>query len=65
MSSIVFIGGGNMASCIMGGMIARGFEAKDITATAPSESSQEKLKSRFGISATDDNRSAVSRADIV
>ena len=65
MSSIVFIGGGNMASCIVGGMIARGFEAEDITATAPNKSSQERLKSRFGISATDDNRSAVAHADIV
>tara|TARA_B110000196_G_scaffold16498_1_gene13013 strand:- start:165 stop:980 length:816 start_codon:yes stop_codon:yes gene_type:complete len=65
MSSIVFIGGGNMASCIIGGMIAQGFESSDIAVSVPTQNSRDRLKSEFNVQVTDDNRSAVASADVV
>lgn len=65
MSSIVFIGGGNMASCIIGGMVAEGFEPSDITVSVPTQSSRDRLAAEFGILVTDNNRSAVANADVV
>ena len=65
MSSIVFIGGGNMASCIIGGMVAEGFEPSDITVSVPTQSSRDRLAAGFGILVTDNNRSAVANADVV
>ena len=37
MSSIAFIGGGNMASCIIGGMVANGFDPQKILVGTPSD----------------------------
>ncbi|MGK0292774.1 MAG: pyrroline-5-carboxylate reductase, partial [Porticoccaceae bacterium] len=65
MSSIVFIGGGNMASCIIGGMVAEGFEPTDILVSVPTQVSRERLKADFGVLVTDNNRSAVADADVV
>ena len=65
MSSIVFIGGGNMASCIIGGMISQGFESTDIMVSVPTQISRDRLKSEFKVQVTDDNRSAVASADVV
>jgi pyrroline-5-carboxylate reductase len=65
MSSIVFIGGGNMASCIIGGMISQGFESTDIMVSVPTQNSRDRLKSEFKVQVTDDNRSAVASADVV
>ncbi|MFB0989631.1 MAG: NAD(P)-binding domain-containing protein, partial [Porticoccaceae bacterium] len=65
MSSIVFIGGGNMASCIIGGMIAQGFESSDIAVSVPTQNSRDRLKSEFNVQVTDDNRSAVASAVVV
>lgn len=65
MSKIVFIGGGNMASCLIGGMLAKGFPKEEILVSEPSEASRERLASTFGVNVTDDNLSAVSSAQIV
>ena len=62
MSSIVFIGGGNMASCIIGGMVAEGFEPTDILVSVPTQVSRERLKADFGVLVTDNNRRAVADA---
>ena len=46
---IAFIGGGNMASAIIGGLIGQGFAASQIDVVEPFAEAQEKLKSQFGI----------------
>ncbi len=65
MSSIVFIGGGNMASCIIGGMIANGFSADDIIVSEPGEESRRRLEETYGIETTADNQAAAKQADLI
>jgi pyrroline-5-carboxylate reductase len=47
---ITFIGGGNMATAMIGGMVARGFSASQIHVVDPSEDRQRELASQFGVS---------------
>ena len=65
MTSIVFVGGGNMARCLIGGMLANGFDSHEITATARSQGTCNKLAQDFSIATSDDNQKAVSLADVV
>lgn len=62
---IVFIGGGNMARSLIGGLVAGGWPAARIGVTDPSPDQRERLVSRYGVTADDDNRSAVADADVV
>lgn len=63
--NIVFIGGGNMASSIIGGLIANGYPKERVTATARSEQTQQRLAAEFGIQASGDNGAAASGAEVV
>ena len=65
MTNIAFIGGGNMASCIIGGMLANGFTAQQIRVSDPGEQARDNIQATHGIAATADNHSAVANADIV
>lgn len=47
--NITFIGGGNMASAIIGGLIRQGFDAKDLHAVEIVPELREQLSRRFGI----------------
>ena len=64
-SKITFIGAGNMASAIIGGLIDSGVEPSTITATAPSNSELVSIKQRLGINTSTDNSAAVAGADVV
>lgn len=64
-SKITFIGAGNMASAIIGGLIDSGVSPSDITATAPNESELTPLTARLGINTNTDNNAAVEDADVV
>lgn len=64
-SKITFIGAGNMASAIIGGLIESGVSPLDITATAPNESELASLHQRLGINTQTDNNAAVEKADVV
>lgn len=64
-SKITFIGAGNMASAIIGGLIDSGVSPSDITATAPNESELTPLAARLGINTNTDNNAAVEDADVV
>jgi pyrroline-5-carboxylate reductase len=65
MSSIAFIGGGNMASCIIGGMVADGFNPEQILVGTPSESTRQRLAESYGVVGVSDNHQAVAQADLV
>ena len=48
---ITFIGGGNMAQAIAGGLIRNGFEAQSICAVEPLPEARARLESQFGVRA--------------
>lgn len=64
-SKITFIGAGNMAGAIIGGLIESGVAPSDITATAPNESELASLKQRLGVNTQTDNNAAVKDANVV
>lgn len=63
--TISFIGAGNMASAIIGGMLDSGFKGADIWVSAPDDSHLQSIRKRFGVSVTTDNRYCAQQADIV
>ncbi len=64
-STISFIGAGNMASAIIGGMLDNGYQAGNIWVSAPDDSHLQALRDRFGVSVTTDNRHCAQQADMV
>ncbi|MBB3330872.1 pyrroline-5-carboxylate reductase [Halomonas campaniensis] len=62
---VTFIGAGNMAGAIIGGMIDNGFSPSAITATSPSDAFLAPIHERYGIHTNTDNAAAVSQADVV
>lgn len=62
--NITFIGGGNMAQALIGGLIARGLPATRITVSDPVEKVCELLAEK-DVHVTDDNALAIRDADIV
>lgn len=64
--NITFIGGGNMAGAIIGGLVNSGLaESTQITATAKTEKTCAFLRDQFKIHTTTDNRAAAVSADIL
>lgn len=64
MEKIAFIGGGNMASAIIGGMIASGWEPTRIMVIDPNADQRDRLESDHNVHTTDDVADATA-ADIV
>ena len=62
---LTFIGAGNMASSIIGGLVSKGFSPKRITASDPLEATLERLKSVAPVRTTTDNLQAIADADVV
>ena len=46
---VTFLGGGNMGAAIVGGLVAKGFPAADITVIEPGAPARESLAARFGV----------------
>lgn len=65
MTNIAFIGAGNMASAIMGGLIENGFSAKNIYASDPSQEKLDELTGKFGINGNTNNQAVIEQADVV
>ncbi|OJS98139.1 pyrroline-5-carboxylate reductase [Marinobacter nauticus] len=63
--TISFIGAGNMASAIIGGMLENGYQAGNIWVSAPDDGHLQSIRKRFGVSVTTDNRYCAQQADIV
>ena len=63
--NITFIGAGNMAASIIGGLVARGFNPDAITASDPFEASLQRLASIAPVHTTLDNDAAISNADVI
>ena len=63
--SICFIGAGNMASSLIGGLLANGHEAATITACDINSAQLAQLQQRFGINTSSDNLASAQTADVV
>lgn len=62
---IVFIGGGNMARSLVGGLVAADYPAERIRVTDPSEDKRSELAASFGVATAADNTAAVADAEVV
>ncbi|MBL3557939.1 MULTISPECIES: pyrroline-5-carboxylate reductase [Marinobacter] len=63
--TISFIGAGNMARAIIGGMLDSGFKAANIWVSAPDDNHLQSIRKQFGVSVTTDNRYCAQQADMV
>lgn len=63
--TIAFIGAGNMAAALIGGLVADGTDPQAMLACDPSSAQREALNERFGIRTCDDNREAVAACDVL
>lgn len=64
-SKIAFIGAGNMAKAIIGGLVAEGFKRINLIASGPRQETLDKVAAEFGINISTDNAAAASQADVV
>ena len=64
-SRIAFIGAGNMANSLIGGLLARGVPATSIHASEPSAERRQQLEQALAIHTHADNAAACAAADVV
>jgi pyrroline-5-carboxylate reductase len=62
---LAFIGGGNMAAALIGGLTKRGLPRERMTVADPNRQQVERLVQGYGITAAADNASAAAGAEVV
>ena len=62
---LAFIGGGNMAAALIGGLVKRGVAAPHLVVADPSAEQRQRLAHDYGIATTPDNAAAVAGAEVV
>ena len=71
MSQVAFIGGGNMATSIIGGLVnsnaddATLYSSNQIIVSDPNEHARQQLEDQFSVLTCDDNTTAIAAAEIV
>lgn len=63
--NICFIGGGNMAGSLVGGLIAGGCKPETLWVADPSDEQRQNLAERFGVQIAADNAEAAKDAEII
>lgn len=64
-ATLAFIGGGNMAASLIGGLVADGYDPQSILASDPQHDRLAALSARYGIRSAKDNDSAAASADLL
>jgi len=64
-SKIAFIGGGNMATSLIAGLISNDFAASEIQVAEPDQEKGEQLQKQYGIQSFTDNKLAIVKADVI
>jgi len=64
-SKIAFIGGGNMARSLIGGMIATGISNQNISVSEPQADLRKRLNEDFEVNASEENASVAKGADVI
>jgi pyrroline-5-carboxylate reductase len=62
---IAFIGAGNMAASLIGGLRAKGLDATQIRASDPGEETRARVSAEHGIETFADNAQAIAGADVI
>ena len=62
---ICFVGAGNMANAIIGGLVKQGLGAENITACSPSLEHLSQIAQNWGVNTSRDNASSVASADVI
>ena len=63
--AIAFIGGGNMASAVIGGLLRQGLPAAQIEVVEPSAEARDRLRTQFGVAAQEQAGPSLARAQLV
>ncbi len=64
-SPVAFIGGGNMAGAIIGGLVRQGLAPGQIEVVEPFAAARDRLQQQFGVAARESAGPALERADLV
>ncbi|MBL4608389.1 MAG: pyrroline-5-carboxylate reductase [Pseudomonadales bacterium] len=64
-SNIAFIGAGNMASSLIGGLVQQGCQKEKLFVSDPSAEQRQRLVDKYGVNACEDNHQAALQADVL
>lgn len=64
-ATIAIIGGGNMGSSLLGGLISKGHQPQYLWVTDPCQEKLAELKAKYAVNTTSNNAEAIQRADVV